>query len=34
MSKEEYIQEIAELMEQCNDIPLLDLIYKLLLKSF
>ena len=34
MSKEEYIKKIAELIERCNDIPLLDLIYKLLLKSF
>ena len=34
MNKAEYIQKIAELMERCNDIPLLDLIYKLLLKSF
>lgn len=34
MNKAEYVQKIAELMERCNDIPLLDLIYKLLLKSF
>lgn len=34
MSKEEYIKKIAELMELCNDMPLLDLIYRLLLKSF
>lgn len=31
--KEEYIQKITELMDQCNDIPLLDLIMKLLQKS-
>lgn len=32
--KEFYIKAIIELMEKCNDIPLLDLIYKLLCKSF
>jgi len=31
--KEEYIQKIVELLERCNDIPLLDLILKLLQKS-
>lgn len=31
--KEEYIQAITELLMQCNDIPLLDLIQKLLTKS-
>lgn len=31
--KEEYIQKINELMKQCDDIPLLDLILKLLQKS-
>lgn len=33
MDKNIYIQKITELMERCNDVPLLDLIYKLLLKS-
>lgn len=34
MNKAEYIQKITELIERSNDIPLLDLIYRLLLKSF
>lgn len=35
MSKKEFlINAIVELMQNCNDIPLLDLIYKLLCKSF
>ena len=34
MNKEEYIKRISEMIERCNDIPLLDLIYKLLCKSF
>ena len=33
MNKEQYIQKILELLQECNDIPLLDLIYKLLDKS-
>lgn len=33
ITKEQYIQQINGLMERCNDIPLLDLIYKLLAKS-
>lgn len=33
MTKEQYIEKINELMEICNDIPLLDLIFKLLCKS-
>lgn len=33
MKKEQYIVKITELMENCNDIPLLDLIFKLLTKS-
>lgn len=33
MTKEQYIQKISELLEKCNDIPLLDLILKLLHKS-
>lgn len=28
--KEEYIKQIVELLHKCNDIPLLDLVYKLL----
>lgn len=31
--KEQYIEQIVELMKQCNDIPLLNLIVKLLRKS-
>lgn len=31
--KEEYIEKINILLKKCNDIPLLDLIYKLLNKS-
>lgn len=31
--KEEYINLITELLEKCNDLPLLDLILKLLRKS-
>ncbi len=30
--KEEYIQTITELLKQCNDISLLDLIFQLLKK--
>lgn len=33
MNKQKYIQEITKLMEQCSDIDLLDLIYRLLYKS-
>lgn len=33
MTKEEIIQKITELLKECNDIPLLDLILKLLRKS-
>ena len=33
MTKEAYIKEIIELMRASNDIPLLDLIHKLLRKS-
>ena len=33
MTKEQYIQKIFDLMQECNDIPLLDLILKLLTKS-
>lgn len=32
-TKTDYINTINELLETCNDIPLLDLIFKLLLKS-
>ena len=31
--KKFYIEAINKMMEKCNDIPLLDLIYKLLCKS-
>lgn len=31
--KDEYIVRITELLEKCNDLPLLDLIIKLLSKS-
>jgi len=31
--KEQYIEKIVELLEKCNDISLLDLVYKLLNKS-
>lgn len=31
--KEEYLAKISELLNQCNDISLLDLILKLLQKS-
>jgi hypothetical protein len=31
--KQMYISEITKLLEQCDDIPLLDLILKLLQKS-
>lgn len=33
MTKEQYIQSIVKLLNECNDIPLINLIYKLLLKS-
>lgn len=33
MSKDEYILKIVVLLKKCNDIPLIDLIYKLLYKS-
>lgn len=31
--KEEYIQAITELLKECNDLSLLDLIYQLLKKQ-
>jgi len=31
--KEAYIEQITKALRRCNDIPLLDLIYKLLIKS-
>lgn len=31
--KEEYIQKIVELLQQCNDMSLIDLIFQLLQKS-
>ena len=33
MTKDQYIQNIIARLEQCNDIPLLDLIFRLLCKS-
>ena len=33
LTKNDYIEAISELMKNCNDIPLLDLVYKLFLKS-
>lgn len=33
MTKEELIQKIITLLKECNDIPLLDLIWKLLRES-
>ncbi len=33
MNKEQYIKKIHTLLQECNDIPLLDLILKLLGKS-
>lgn len=33
MSKNEYIEKITVMLEACNDIPLIDLVYKLLTKS-
>lgn len=31
--KEDYVRLITELLDKCNDLPLLDLIFKLLQKS-
>ena len=31
--KKFYIQTISDLMERCNDLSLLDLIYKILIKA-
>ncbi len=31
--REEYIQQIVELLHKCNDVSLLDLIFQLLQKS-
>lgn len=31
--KERYIEEIIELLEKCNDLDLLELIFQILLKS-
>ncbi len=33
MSKNEYIEKIETMLDECNDIPLIDLIYQLLAKS-
>ncbi len=32
MKKEDYIKVINNLVKRCNDVPLLDLIYRLLLR--
>lgn len=34
MDKDQYISEIVNLLQDCNDIPLLDLIKRLLSESF
>ena len=34
MSKEEYICKIVDLLNECNDLPLFDLILKLLARRF
>lgn len=31
--REEYIKEIAKLLDECTDVPTLDLIFQLLLKK-
>ncbi len=33
MTKENYITQITELLQQCGDIDLLDLLYKMLLQE-
>lgn len=33
MTKEEYIAKIIVMLKECNDIPLIDLVYRLLCKS-
>ncbi len=33
LSKDEYIAKIIVMLKECNDIPLIDLIHKLLIKS-
>lgn len=33
MTKEAYITQIAELLQQCTDTDLLDLVYKILLQE-
>lgn len=33
MDKRNYIDEIVELLEKCNDLDLLDLIYQIICKS-
>lgn len=33
MDKRKYIEEIVELLEKCNDLDLLDLIYQIICKS-
>lgn len=33
LTKDEYIAKIIVMLKECNDIPLIDMIYKLLCKS-
>ena len=33
MTKDMYIEKIIDLLNECNDIPLIDLIFRLLRKS-
>ena len=33
MTKEQYIQQILELLQECNDVDLLDLIYRIVCNS-
>lgn len=33
LTKEEYIAKIVVMLKECNDIPLIDMIHRLLLKS-
>lgn len=33
MDKAQYIQEIVELLEKCNDVDLIELVYQIVLKA-
>lgn len=33
MNKEQYIQEIIELLHKCTDVELIELVYQILLKA-